>query len=44
MFFALNSCTSFVEKLYMKVIYGPDSKISMLASMFKYPKESQGGF
>ena len=42
MFFALNSCTSFVEKLYMKVIYGPDSKISMLASNIL--KKAKGDF
>ena len=32
MFFALNSCPSFFEKLYWKVIYGPVSRISMSAS------------
>ena len=32
LYFALNSCPSFFEKLYWKVIYGPVSRISMSAS------------
>ena len=32
MFFSQNSCPSFFEKLYSKIIYGPDSRISILAS------------
>ena len=32
MFLALNSCPSLLEKLYWKAIYGPKSRISMLAS------------
>ena len=32
MYFALNSCPLFYERLYSKVIYGPESRISMLAS------------
>ena len=32
MFFALNSCPSFFEKLYWKAIYGPNSRILLLAS------------
>ena len=34
LYFALNSCPSFFEKLYWKAIYinGPNSRISMLAS------------
>ena len=31
MYFTLNSCPH-LEKLYWKAIYGPDSRISMLAS------------
>ena len=32
MYFALNSCPLYFEKLYWKTIYGPDSRLSMLAS------------
>ena len=32
LFFDLNSCPSFFEKLYWKAIYGPDSRILLLAS------------
>ena len=32
MYFALNCCPLFFEKLYWKTIYGPDSRLSMLAS------------
>ena len=41
MFFALNSCPSFFEKLYWKAIYGPESRISMLASNIL--KKAEGG-
>ena len=41
MFFSLNSCPSFFEKLYWKAIYGPDSRISMLASNIL--KKAEGG-
>ena len=42
MFFALNSCPSFLEKLYWKAIYGPDSSISMKASNIL--KKAEGDF
>ena len=42
MFFALNSCPSFLEKLYWKAIYGPDSSISMKAS--NVLKKAKGDF
>ena len=32
LFFDLNSCPSFYEKLYWKAIYGPNSRILLLAS------------
>ena len=32
MYFTLNACPSFFEKLYAKMIYGPDSRISIIAS------------
>ena len=41
-FFALNACPSFYEKLYSKVIYGHDSRMSMLASNIL--KNAKGNF
>ena len=32
MFFALNSCPSFYVRLYWKAIYGPETRIALLAS------------
>ena len=42
MFFALNACPSFHEILYLKAIYGPNSRISMLASNIL--KKAEGDF
>ena len=42
MFIALNACPSFYVKLYWKTIYGPSSRISMLASNIL--KKAKGDF
>ena len=42
MFFALNSCPSYIEKSYWKAMYGPDSRIAMLASNIL--KKAKGDF
>ena len=39
---ALNSCPSFYERLYQKAIYGPKSRIGMLAS--NIIKKAKGDF
>ena len=41
MYFCLNSCPSFVEKLYSKVIYRSDARIPMIASNIL--KRTEGG-
>ena len=42
MFVALNSCPSYFVKLYWKAIYGPKSRIAMLASNIL--KQAKDGF